>query len=33
VCEALHARLADMLGHYDVDEYAAGVTVFAVMPC
>ena len=32
VDEALHARLADLLRRYDVNDYAAGVKVFAVKP-
>lgn len=32
VDEALHARLADMLRRYDVNDYAASVKVFAVKP-
>jgi hypothetical protein len=30
--EALHARLADLLRRYDVDDYTASVKVFAVKP-
>lgn len=30
--EALHARLADLLRRYDVNDYAASVKVFAVKP-
>ena len=29
---ALHARLADLLRRYDVNDYAASVKVFAVRP-
>lgn len=29
----VHAGLADLLGRYDVNEYAASVRVFAVKPC
>ena len=32
VDEALHARLADLLRRYDVNDYAASVKVFAVKP-
>ena len=32
VNEALHARLADLLQRYDVNDYAASVKVFAVKP-
>ncbi len=32
VSEALHARLADLLRRYDVNDYAASVKVFAVKP-
>ncbi len=32
VDEALHARLADLLKRYDVNDYAASVKVFAVKP-
>lgn len=32
VDEALHARLADLLRRHDVNDYAAGVKVFAVKP-
>jgi arsenite methyltransferase len=32
VDEALHARLADLLRRYDVNDYAASVRVFAVKP-
>jgi SAM-dependent methyltransferase len=32
VNEALHARLADLLKRYDVNDYAASVKVFAVKP-
>jgi arsenite methyltransferase len=32
VDEALHARLADLLRRYDVNDYAASVKVFAVEP-
>jgi arsenite methyltransferase len=32
VDEALHARLADLLERYDVNDYAASVKVFAVKP-
>ncbi len=32
VDEALHARLADLLRQYDVNDYAASVKVFAVKP-
>ena len=30
--ETLHARLADLLRRYDVNDYAASVKVFAVKP-
>jgi arsenite methyltransferase len=30
--EAIHARLADLLRRYDVNDYAASVKVFAVKP-
>lgn len=30
--EALHARLADLLGRYDVNDFAANMKVFAVNP-
>jgi hypothetical protein len=32
VDEALHARLADLLKRYDVNDYAAGVKVYTVKP-
>ena len=32
VDEALHARLANLLGRYDVNDYATSVNVFAVKP-
>lgn len=32
VDDALHARLADLLRRYDVNDYAASVKVFAVKP-
>jgi arsenite methyltransferase len=32
VDEELHARLADLLRRYDVNDYAASVKVFAVKP-
>ena len=32
VDEALHARLADFLLRYDVNDFAASVKVFAVKP-
>jgi hypothetical protein len=32
VDEGLHARLAELLKRYDVDDYAASVKVFAVKP-
>ena len=32
VDEALHARLADLLRRYDVNDYAASVKVYAVKP-
>ena len=30
--DAHHARLADLLRRYDVDDYAASVRVFAIKP-
>jgi hypothetical protein len=32
VDEALHARLADLLKRYDVNDFAASVKAFAIKP-